>query len=402
MGRHLVLLLAFAVLVGACGGLAAEPAPEAAAWDAYCLVFLDTSAPLAIPGMDLPSYQQALARALDPLYQRVFGEDPLPIENPGLGEALERLYAGAGTPDDLWAVEEVGQMLVAVGAQGCADLGQNLTAMPAPPPDTWDVPPETHIDSSYPPGSADEACDVFILTVHSWMDEVYVGAEFGPALADTTDALIAALEDLAVDIGVDQLRVVSEKWGTLRWAQAAEETFPPLTEAASVLAGVAPRCGDLSDVVQYQPEPVAPTTTTGDPGTYWAFDCQSAPPDRRAAESPFSLTLTPSPVIAGNTATLEVGTTGPRPESTVGSWAQWQCWNGTDWVGTHLLEFGFHHGGTVVANDPQVTPTIAGVDVRVPRTFLVTIPNVPSGWYRLRVDGAGGTGYLAVEVTATG
>ncbi len=51
---------------------------------------------------------------------------------------------------------------------------------------------------------------------------------------------------------------------------------------------------------------------------------------------------------------------------------------------------------------PGVTTTYGGVAVWVPATFLITIPDVPPGWYRLRVDVMGEFGYLAVEVVEAG
>ena len=55
----------------------------------------------------------------------------------------------------------------------------------------------------------------------------------------------------------------------------------------------------------------------------------------------------------------------------------------------------------MVPGEPGVTWTVVGVDDRTPNEFWFTVPNVPPGWYRLRVDVFGG-GSLAVEVVEAG
>lgn len=400
MGRWPKGVLGFALLVAACSGPSAEPAPEAEAWDAYCLVFFDTTEPLRAWGRDLPTYQRDLATVLRPLLAKVYGEEALPIDDPALNEALERLGGGAGTPDDLWAVDALGVLLVEEGAGGCAGLGRNLTAMPAPPQHGWDVPPETHIDSDYPAGSAAAACDVFILTVISWLDEIAAGAELGPSLAQEADTLRVALAALGVEAGAEQLRLVAEKWEAVGWGAAAEEAYAPLQQAGALLATAAPRCGDLVQVLLYQPEPPPATTTTGDPGVYWDFDCRSAPLEQRTSASSVPLSLVPYPVTAGASVRLVIDA---EPEDRVmAPWgAAWECWNGSDWVGTHLLGFGMSQGGTVVPGVPGATTTIPASGALIPQRddFFITIPNVPVGWYRLSIRGIG---YLAVEVVESG
>jgi len=391
-----------ALLTAACSDAGQAPTTRDSvvfAWEAHCLVFLDETAALPISRPDRVRFGEVLAGALRPLMQRVYGENPLPIEDPALSEALERLQTGAASPDDLWAIDELGDMLVAAGAATCADLGRNLTAMPAPPAFAWDIPPETHIDSTFPAGTADEACDIFILTVNSWLDEIALGAEFGPSLAAATDALIADLEALGYGFGLGLLRRASEGWATLPWAAAAEAVRAPLEGAASALAAAAPRCEELGEALHHVPDPEATTTTVGDPGVYWDFNCRTAPPEQRTSDSSMPLALTPHPVVAGSVAALEVGARSGRTEDATGSWARWECWNGSNWVTTHLLEFGWDYGGQVVPGEPGVTWTIAGVGLWKPNTFWVTIPNVPPGWFRLVVEGGC---YLAVEVVESG
>ena len=273
-----------------------------------------------------------------------------------------------------------------------------VAACGGPPTASWDAPPETHIDSTYPTGSAEAACDTFILTVISWLDEIAVGAELGPSLAQEAHTLRTALQALGIEAGSEQLRLVADRWGAVGWGAAAEEAYAPLQQAGALLAPAAPRCGDLVQVLLYHPEPPATTTTVGDPGVYWDFDCRSAPVEQRTSASSVPLSLIPHPVTAGASVRLVIDA---APEDRVmAPWgAGWECWNGSDWVGTHLLGFGMSQGGIVAPGVPGATTTMPASGAQVPQRddFFVTIPNVPPGWYRLRVMGIG---YLAVEVIA--
>ena len=112
------------------------------------------------------------------------------------------------------------------------------------------------------------------------------------------------------------------------------------------------------------------------------------------------LTLVPHPVTAGASVRLEIDAV--EEDRVMAPWgAAWECWNGSGWVGTHLLEFGWEYGGIVVPGRPGATTTMPAIGYGVPQRddFFVTIPNVPPGWYRLSVMGIG---YLAVEVVAAG
>jgi len=140
------------------------------------------------------------------------------------------------------------------------------------------------------------------------------------------------------------------------------------------------------------------------------WGCRSAPVEERDSSSPITLTLTPNPVRAGGIATLEIGVDPPAPENTymVGWGADWQCWDGSGWASTHLLEQSpGAGGGSIVERSPGVTVTMPAIGYFAPFTFTVTIPDVPAGWYRISetmgVHGQGETvGYQAVDVVASG
>ena len=144
-------------------------------------------------------------------------------------------------------------------------------------------------------------------------------------------------------------------------------------------------------------------TTATSTTTPWG--CRSAPVEERDSSSPISLTLTPNPASAGGIATLVIGADPPAAERTYGvGWgADWQCWDGSGWVSTHLLEQSpGDGGGSIVERSPGVTVTIPAIGYMVPKRddFFITIPDVPPGWYRLSL--AMSDGYLAVEVVESG
>jgi hypothetical protein len=142
----------------------------------------------------------------------------------------------------------------------------------------------------------------------------------------------------------------------------------------------------------------AVTTTAQDP--YAQLDCESAPVGQRDSASSVPLALIPYPVTAGASVRVEIGATEENP-TMVGWGVDWQCWNGSSWVGTHQLGFGLEAGGDVVPVVPGATTTVPAIGYMVPMRgdFFVTVPDVPPGWYRLHVPPLG---YLAVEVVAGG
>jgi hypothetical protein len=152
-------------------------------------------------------------------------------------------------------------------------------------------------------------------------------------------------------------------------------------------------------------EDSSPTTFPSEVTT--RFGCESAPPGQRFFGSAVPMALIPNPVVKGTNATLEVGavSTGTEDVDVVGWGVRLECWNGTEWVYTHLLMHGRHpdEPAAVVEQEPGVPGTMPAVGIGVPTTFTITIPYLDSGWYRLHepVFLEGGEqvdGYLAVEV----
>ncbi len=145
------------------------------------------------------------------------------------------------------------------------------------------------------------------------------------------------------------------------------------------------------------------------------FDCESAPEDQRHSVSVFPLSVSENPVHPGASIDLNIGSTitqsvagsGDRyqfDQGVTGYGSTWQCWNGSEWVGTHLLV----HSGETLAGQPGATTTVPAIELLIPKSFSVVVPEVAPGWYRIRVwvhvpvpDGTPPgdlLGYVAVEV----
>lgn len=143
------------------------------------------------------------------------------------------------------------------------------------------------------------------------------------------------------------------------------------------------------------------------------FGCETAPEAQRHSESEFPLSVSTNPVVGGEVITLYVGSNEtPGADNIVagaaltGYGSSWQCWNGSDWVGTHLLAHGRDEPGEALAGEPGVTTTVPAIGLGVPFPFEVTVPISEPGWYRIQTnisadrDGPPDTfvGHVAVEV----
>lgn len=138
--------------------------------------------------------------------------------------------------------------------------------------------------------------------------------------------------------------------------------------------------------------------------------CRLPSEDERAAPpAPFTLSISPSAVEAGDIVGLSMDfEEAPPGDAVTGAGAAWQCWNGSEWVDTHQLvkdEFGPGGRPVAIVVEPGATTTIPSVGLSVAQPHRIVIPGVEPGIYRIRDEafygGESYDGYVMVLVAAT-
>lgn len=136
-----------------------------------------------------------------------------------------------------------------------------------------------------------------------------------------------------------------------------------------------------------------------------AVECTEPPEDQLPTDdSAFEVSVEPNPVAAGAEATLSVSPSHETPADFIGGLgADWECWNGSEWVQTHTVVRGALGPPEVVDLSTDSTIAIPDVGLQVPNSHLIIIPDVAPGTYRLtdRLFGNESDliGYEIVEVT---
>lgn len=242
--RGIPIFVVGALLVASCGvpeegslGLQNQTA------EGHCQRFIDETEPL--PGLsEYAVYVDALATAALPLIEFVWDLEPELSQDTMM--SLEDIGFGEPDLDDLAAFDEVGALFASDEGTICEELSRNLGFMPPPPGPGWDTPPEVVVESVYPEGSVDYACDVFVQTMNAWLGARTSGQEVGVAIADLADEMIGRLEANGISDGLADLRTYSDKYRNLPIAQAGEEAEQYLSAASQQLASHSEVCGHLS------------------------------------------------------------------------------------------------------------------------------------------------------------
>lgn len=134
-------------------------------------------------------------------------------------------------------------------------------------------------------------------------------------------------------------------------------------------------------------------------------NCVLPPEDELTVEPDVQLAVDPNPVPAGSPATLSMEQGSLPSGSSVGAGAVWQCWDGSSWVDTHQIVKGFDDGqdAQAIAVRPGATTTIPAIDLPIPSSYPIVIPEIEPGTYRITDEvltgGEGSiTGFVIVEV----
>ncbi len=118
--------------------------------------------------------------------------------------------------------------------------------------------------------------------------------------------------------------------------------------------------------------------------------CSEPPPNQLAAISPLEMTLEPSPVQAGQSATVIVAAPPSPARPFMGVDLDWLCWDGSEWTMTHKLVTDDLSTGPFIFEHPPpssgVTTTIPDLPVALPSSSGIVIPDVTPGSYRLQTS----------------
>lgn len=164
-----------------------------------------------------------------------------------------------------------------------------------------------------------------------------------------------------------------------------------------LILGVLVACGQEQEAGTTR---IPPDTSIPD-----ARNCTSPPEDELTADPDVQLAVDPNPVPAGTLATLSIEQGSLPSGSSAGAGAVWQCWDGSSWVDTHQIVKGFDDGqdAQAIAVEPGATTTIPAIDLPIPSSYPIVIPEVEPGTYRIADEvftgGEGSiTGFVIVEV----
>jgi hypothetical protein len=155
------------------------------------------------------------------------------------------------------------------------------------------------------------------------------------------------------------------------------------------------------------PPVAAPITTSASaettPDSPPDVRCAAPPADELVTATELQLTIDPEQVSAGFEARLSVEMPSSNSDTAVGASVEWQCWDGAVWAGTHQLVRDWADGAPqTIEVPPGATTTVPAVDLPVPNTYRVIVPEVPPGIYRIMdtavSDGETIVGVVVVEV----
>lgn len=141
------------------------------------------------------------------------------------------------------------------------------------------------------------------------------------------------------------------------------------------------------------------TTTTQAPGP----PCEGPPATELDAASTLEMAVAPNPAQPLQTVALSVSSAGLPEDTVAGIDARWQCWDGSEWMTTHLVYRGFgDNPGQTIALNTDFQISVPSIGLALDQGFPIVIPRVEPGTYRIAdeiiVDGEPIPGFAIVEV----
>lgn len=124
----------------------------------------------------------------------------------------------------------------------------------------------------------------------------------------------------------------------------------------------------------------AGTSTTQAPGLH----CEDPPATELDAPSTLEIALAPNPAQPLETVELRVSSTGLPEDAVAGIDARWQCWDGSEWMTTHLVYRGFgDNPGQTIALNTDFQISVPSIGLALDQGFPIVIPQVEPGTYRI-------------------
>jgi hypothetical protein len=146
------------------------------------------------------------------------------------------------------------------------------------------------------------------------------------------------------------------------------------------------------------PIPEGVTVVSARTADWPAPSCQTPPSSAlNVSGSAFDMAVSTSPARAGQIIELSVARS--RQDNITGIPTFWQCWDGSDWINTHV--------GTKMSRDSAWDPEVYRIEsgpafalpgIIVPDTFRIRVPDLPPGTYRIEDYVGTELGWVIVEI----
>lgn len=115
------------------------------------------------------------------------------------------------------------------------------------------------------------------------------------------------------------------------------------------------------------------------------------------------MTVSPNPATPSEIVDLAVLGANLSDDAVVGVDAEWQCWDGSKWVTTHIVYRGFgDNAGHTIPVNAEFQIRVPSIGLALDEGYPVVVPHVAPGTYRIEdaalADGVTIDGFAVVEV----
>lgn len=131
--------------------------------------------------------------------------------------------------------------------------------------------------------------------------------------------------------------------------------------------------------------------------------CQKPPREELEKESTLDVMISPNPASPREIVELMVLKADLSDDAVVGVDAEWQCWDGSRWVTTHVVYRGFgENAGQTIPVNAEFRIRVPSIGLALDEGYPIVIPRVAPGTYRVEdaalADGETIDGFAVVEV----